>query len=344
MILNIKENQFLEKNEQDSLEALENIGNKDQYKELKNFFLLTFVFSWIIWIIAPFISFGDVYLINGISIIGGYAPSLVAIILTSKNNQKFEVQRKKQVKIFLIIFILSLTIGIFTTLPIIQIIPFIVVGSIIAAYIFSSIYSSKKDVAMMLKTLRGIKGHNKSILIAIFLPLGFYLFVYIISLLFGGVYNQNFSWIAFLIVLLLGFAQIFFFGGPLNEEPGWRGFATPRLLEKYSPLITGLIIGVIWSIWHAPLHFNGFYGDGLLGFLLRFIYNIPFGIIFTWYYIKSQGNLLGCVFLHTSLNMFGLFFRIAPPSSIIVTIIIIITFYTIVVFLILQDRMYQKSN
>jgi hypothetical protein len=40
-------------------------------------------------------------------------------------------------------------------------------------------------------------------------------------------------------------------GGP--EEPGWRGFAMPRLQERFTPVKATLIFGPIWGLWHLPL-------------------------------------------------------------------------------------------
>jgi membrane protease YdiL (CAAX protease family) len=34
------------------------------------------------------------------------------------------------------------------------------------------------------------------------------------------------------------------------EEVGWTGFATPWLQRRYSAVTTGLIVGVIWGVWH----------------------------------------------------------------------------------------------
>jgi uncharacterized protein len=58
------------------------------------------------------------------------------------------------------------------------------------------------------------------------------------ALLHCGTYQINFST---------------FFGGPVNEEPGWRGFALPRLQRRYGPVLATLILAPLWAAWHAPL-------------------------------------------------------------------------------------------
>ncbi len=43
--------------------------------------------------------------------------------------------------------------------------------------------------------------------------------------------------------------------GPLFEEPGWRGFALPRLEARYGPVRATLVLAPLWSGWHLPLLF-----------------------------------------------------------------------------------------
>ena len=48
------------------------------------------------------------------------------------------------------------------------------------------------------------------------------------------------------------------------EETGWRGYAYPQLNQKHSPIVSSLIVGVLWSLWHLPLTMiKGTYQHGL---------------------------------------------------------------------------------
>lgn len=56
-----------------------------------------------------------------------------------------------------------------------------------------------------------------------------------------------------LVGLVPQFIWTIVLGGPLEEELGWRGFAFPRITAKTNALESGLIIGVVWGLWHTPL-------------------------------------------------------------------------------------------
>jgi membrane protease YdiL (CAAX protease family) len=56
-----------------------------------------------------------------------------------------------------------------------------------------------------------------------------------------------------LYLIIPVFLYVTVLGGPLGEEPGWRGYALPRLQRDHSPTTAALGVGLVWGLWHAPL-------------------------------------------------------------------------------------------
>jgi len=98
-------------------------------------------------------------------------------------------------------------------------------------------------------------------------------------------------------------------GGPLLEEPGWRGFALPRLQEAYGPLRGSLILGLLWVAWHLPMYLAPAFADvngglSLAGIAVFGLGALAFGLIMTWVFNHTGGSLILAVLLHTTLNAF----------------------------------------
>lgn len=99
------------------------------------------------------------------------------------------------------------------------------------------------------------------------------------------------------------------YGGGLAEEPGWRGFALPRLQERFDPLTASLILSIGWSLWHLPLHYLSGAASALplaqamlIGVSLRLFSILPMTIIYTWLYNRTRGSLLLLVLMHAAVN------------------------------------------
>lgn len=105
-------------------------------------------------------------------------------------------------------------------------------------------------------------------------------------------------------ILLVCFAHNLLLGGSLGEEIGWRGFLLPALLRVMSPLRASVVLGVAWGLWHLPIDlYAGFGVTGLGAILVRTAFAIAMSILFTWFYLRSNGSLLIAMLLHTSVNV-----------------------------------------
>jgi len=111
-------------------------------------------------------------------------------------------------------------------------------------------------------------------------------------------------WYSYLITFPIVVFLSFPFGSGLGEEAGWRGFALPKLLERYSPIMASIILGVLWGLWHIPALLMSSW-DGSSQGLLLFVYVIPLTIIMTWVYCKSKGSTIPVMLMHTGGNIYG---------------------------------------
>lgn len=96
-------------------------------------------------------------------------------------------------------------------------------------------------------------------------------------------------------------------GGPLGEEPGWRGFALPRLQRSYGPLGGSLILGPLWAFWHLPYFWMPEWGTpkgSVLDIVWYVLAAIPLTIIYTWVFNRTKGSLLIVILVHASNDAF----------------------------------------
>jgi uncharacterized protein len=105
---------------------------------------------------------------------------------------------------------------------------------------------------------------------------------------------------------LLVFVYIFFIGGGLNEEVGWRGFALQRLQRLHGPLVGSLILGVLWGGWHLPLFWVTYWNTPatILTIVLFVTAIIAFTFVMTWVFNNTKGSVFMAILVHTSNNAF----------------------------------------
>ena len=107
-------------------------------------------------------------------------------------------------------------------------------------------------------------------------------------------------------ITLLTTANIFIDPGPWGEETGWRGFALPRLLTRFSPLASAIVLGVIWAVWHAPAFLVSGLTQSNYNFGWFLIGITGTSILMTWIFLSANHNFLVAGFIpHAMNNLMG---------------------------------------
>jgi membrane protease YdiL (CAAX protease family) len=102
------------------------------------------------------------------------------------------------------------------------------------------------------------------------------------------------------------------------EEIGWSGFATPRLLRRFSPLVAGLVLGLIWASWHGLADYTGnIAAKGTEGWIVWFVtyWLIPltgYRVLMTWVYAHTHSVLVAMA-MHASWT--GWQFFLSPGAT-----------------------------
>ncbi len=106
------------------------------------------------------------------------------------------------------------------------------------------------------------------------------------------------QWSVFASVNVYNYSTLI--GGPLGEEPGWRGYALPRLEAARGPVQGSMVLAMLWVGWHTPMFFYPgwlsaplwIYALILLGasFILTFVTNL------------ARFNVLAPIAAHAAFN------------------------------------------
>jgi len=121
---------------------------------------------------------------------------------------------------------------------------------------------------------------------------------------------------------MLPLLVIFVIPNALGEEIGWRGFALPRLQKKYNALISSIIVGIFWSIWHIPTWTaQGFLGLTLVNLIINIIL---YSILFAWIFNNSNKSLLLVWIFHITIAVTGYFLGSPTLTDSILLLLVVI--------------------
>lgn len=165
-------------------------------------------------------------------------------------------------------------------------------GPLVAAFVVTTLVSGRAGVRLLMASMGRWRVGVGWVLVAVLSPFGMFALAAVMLRLVGQPWpdlsllaNQfgNPTWLfgAFLAAAVYG----------LGEEPGWRGFALPRLQRCHSALVASLVVGGIWAAWHIPFFAYRYQLGGID--LLFFVLGVLAGSIWlTSLYNSTGGSVL----------------------------------------------------
>jgi len=88
------------------------------------------------------------------------------------------------------------------------------------------------------------------------------------------------------------------FVGAFAEELGWRGYLQPLLAGKLNGLLTSLVVGSLWGLWHF-----GNYQQGSSYMIFFLLSTVAYSTVITWLIRDAGWNVILPLFVHLAVNM-----------------------------------------
>jgi membrane protease YdiL (CAAX protease family) len=174
-------------------------------------------------------------------------------------------------------------------------------GPLIAAIVVSGLIGGKAELTAWGRRCLRWRAGLGWYAVALLLPFGINATAAGLAVLFGAPLpsaTQLGRWPELLVVFALYLVAF----GPLGEEPGWRGFAMPRLAAQHSALGASLVLGLAVAIWHLPLVL----ADRQPAIIL--IATFAAQIMYTWLANHANGSVLIVMIAHAVQGACGEYF------------------------------------
>jgi membrane protease YdiL (CAAX protease family) len=182
--------------------------------------------------------------------------------------------------------------------------PFLIYGSFLGGALVTGITDGRGGLKMYFGRMVRWRVGAVWYVIALALPLLLNGLALGSNIALGAVLPGSIQWpsienvaIAFIWPGMLGIA--------LAEEPGFRGFALPRLLARGTAIRAALIVGALHTLWHLPLLAQMLLEGYFIGLLAKGLIIISASIFFTWLFNNTGGSVLIAMLLHASEDFFA---------------------------------------
>jgi len=190
-------------------------------------------------------------------------------------------------------------------------------GPGLSAILLSLLMAGKVGPRALFRPIRRWRVGIQWYLLVLLYPAAIWLVARAIDAVFGQSYELTFMPILTYFgpeqAIMVPVALVFAFPNTLGEELGWRGFALPKLQAKYNALVSSIILGIFWGVWHIPLWIA--YGQTGLPLLIDVVSMVTLAILYTWVYNSTGDSLLLVWLFHSAMTITQYFLAPIPTLT-----------------------------
>lgn len=151
-----------------------------------------------------------------------------------------------------------------------------------------------------------------------------------------------------LVVPMIAMGLVWPLFSGMGEEFGWRGYMLPRLIKRFGLMKAALLLGILWEVWHLPMHYMAYkaYGAYMIpAFLTIGFLNLTLNaVIMAIIYAVNKGSIKLMVLYHytitaSSIILGALFATEASPRYTVYETLVSCTLFTAAAVI-----LYQKNK
>jgi membrane protease YdiL (CAAX protease family) len=169
-------------------------------------------------------------------------------------------------------------------------------GPLVAAFVVTGLTEGREGVRRFWRRFWNMRLPGVWLLVSFLLPLLLIALPRLLAVPVG--YPLQLAWASQPALLVGWFLNNLTRSGGMSEEFGWRGYALPRLQARWNALVSSIILGIVWAVWHLPLWFlagSSQQGSSFWQFLTSLVL---MSVLYTWLFNNAQGSILVAVVFH----------------------------------------------
>ena len=173
-------------------------------------------------------------------------------------------------------------------------------GPLVAAFAVTGLIEGREGVRRFWRRFWDVRLAGVWLLVSFLLPILLIALPRLIVVPLG--YPLQLAWASQPVVLVGWFLNNLTRSGGISEEFGWRGYALPRLQAKWNALVSSIVLGAVWAVWHLPLWFVAGSSQQGSSFWLFLANLVLLSVLYTWLFNNARGSTLVAVVFHAMGN------------------------------------------